>query len=201
LLSVGLAGEASGRAALGFAGAYPGADCLRWNPKGFQTSREGACRAKPAKLHARGSRMPTAARTRPWHAWLLGPYATSVLMGTLGGFPCPPATGIVGQSPPLPTRLLVAGPGPDSLATERGRPVRSSTPPRKRSRSPRAPSLHHLRNRDVRGQGGRVSHCKAYAKWMIARKLRAVFSSNVDAGSRVDASSARGRPGTTLRRR
>ena len=65
----------------------------------------------------------------------------------------------------------------------------------------RAPSLHHLRNRDVRGQGGRVSYCKAYAKWMIARKLRAVFSSNVDAGSRVDASSARGRPGTTLRRR
>ena len=68
--------------------------------------------------------MPTAARTRPWHARLLGPPATSVLMGTLGGFPCPPATGFVGQSPPTPTRLLVAGPVPNSLATERGRSVR-----------------------------------------------------------------------------
>ena len=58
----------------------------------------------------------------------------------------PPAQELVGQSPPIPTRLLVAGPGPDSLATERGRSVRDSTPPRKRSRSPRAPSLH-LRTR------------------------------------------------------
>jgi hypothetical protein len=45
-------------------------------------------------------------------------------MGTLRGFPCPPATGLVGQSPPSPTRLLVAGPVPNSLATERGRSVR-----------------------------------------------------------------------------
>jgi hypothetical protein len=65
-------------------------------------------------------------------------------MGTLRGFPCPPATGLVGQSPPSPTRSTVAGPTSGSLARERGRSRRSPStggPCLSATPAARAPSL------------------------------------------------------------
>ena len=66
-----------------------------------------------------GGRMPTAARTRPWHARLLGPLASS---------------------------KLLAGPVPNSLATERGRSVRSFYAASEATPAARAPSLLQLEN-------------------------------------------------------
>jgi len=80
---------------------------------------------------------------------------------------------------------LLAGPGPDSLATERRRSVRESTPPRSRPHPARAPSLHFLRRRVAGYHGAAIRRdlgrdCHAWFFGNRRSKLRRKVPSDGD---------------------
>jgi hypothetical protein len=68
---------------------------------GFGRAALGFCRR--GRDGPSAAARPPASQTRPWRAQQPGPKSTG-MMGTLRGFPNPPAKELVGQSPPSSTR-------------------------------------------------------------------------------------------------